>query len=185
MTFSLSLINNRSNCSYLYILTKVIVIVSFKEVDNCICNDKASHLRRLCKAFTAIEQDVWSKCLATANAVEHRNKDCTSDTPQYTKLTMISVYKADTIVCLKHIAAEEGVSLSYRSRSEEARRTSVKNQKQRARNQGHSDISAQFGPCNHATHFTGTSAHSNSALGKRNHIRAKKLNLYQTHDLMY
>ena len=111
----------------MYILTKVILIVSFKEVDNCICNDKASHLRRLCKAFTAIEvieQDVWSKCLATANAVKHRNKDCAS---QYIKLTMISVYKIDTIVCLKHIAAEEGVSLSYRSRSEEARRTSVKN----------------------------------------------------------
>ena len=98
---------------------------------------KAAHLRRLCKAFTMMEQDVWSKCPATTNAVERKNKDCTSDTPQCIKLAMISVYKVDKVVCLKHIAAEEGVSLSYRSRSEEARRTSARRkQKQRARNQG-------------------------------------------------
>ena len=70
----------------------------------------------------------------TTNAVQRKNKDCTLDTPQYIKLTMISVYKVDKVVCLKHIAAEEGVSLSYRLRSEEARiTTSVKRkQKQRA-----------------------------------------------------
>ena len=78
-----------------------------------------------------MEQEVWSKCLATTNAVEQKNKDCTSDTPQCIKFAMISVYKLDKIVCLKHIAAEEGVSLSYHSRSEEARRASArKKQKQ-------------------------------------------------------
>ena len=30
--------------------------------------------------------------------------------------------KVDKVACLKHIAAEEGIILSYRSRSEEARR---------------------------------------------------------------
>ena len=87
---------------------------------------KASHLRRLCKAFTMIEQDLWSKCPATTNAVERKNKDCTSDTPQCIKLAMISLYKVDKVVCFKHIAAEEGVSLSYRSRSEEARTSARK-----------------------------------------------------------
>ena len=129
---------------------------------------KASHLRRLCKAFTMMEQDVWSKCPATTNAVECKNKDCTSDTPQCIKLAMISVYKVDKVVCLKHIAAEEGVSLPYHSRSdhEEARRTSVRRkQKQRARNQGPSGVSAQFGAPDHVTNFTGNSTHS--VLGKR------------------
>ena len=53
---------------------------------------KASHLKRLCKAFTIMEQDldVWSKCPATTNAVERKNIDCTSDTPQGIKLAMIS-----------------------------------------------------------------------------------------------
>ena len=97
-------------------------------------SSKAPHLKRLCKAFTTMEHDVWSKCPATTNAVECKNKDCTLDVPQCIKLAMISVYKLDKVVCLKHIAAEEGVSLSYRIRSEEARRASArKKQKQRAR----------------------------------------------------
>ena len=80
---------------------------------------------------------------------------------------MISVYKINKIVCLKHIATEEGVCLSCCSRSEEARRTSVrKKQKQKARNQGPADISAQFGPCDHVTNFTSTSAHSNTVWAK-------------------
>ena len=137
---------------------------------------KASHLRRLCKAFTMMEQDAWSKCPATTNAVERKNKDCTSDTPQCIKLAMISVYKVDKVVCLKHIAAEEGVSLSYRSRSEEARRTSErKKQKQRARNQGPSDISAQFGPPDRVTNFTGSSTRSNLVLGKRNRNKSEEI----------
>ena len=70
------------------------------------------------------------------HAVELKNKDCTSDTPQCFKLAMISVYKLDKIVCLKHVAAKEDVSLSYCSRSEEVRRKSArKKQKQRAKNQ--------------------------------------------------
>ena len=40
-----------------------------------------------------MEQDVWSKCLATTNAVERKNKDCTSDTLQCIKLAMISVIR--------------------------------------------------------------------------------------------
>ena len=67
------------------------------------------------------------------------------DVPQCIKLAMISVYKLDKVVCLKHIAAEKGVSLSYHSRSEEARRASArKKQKRRARSQCPYDISAQF-----------------------------------------
>jgi len=52
-----------------------------------------------------MEQEVWSKCPATTNAVEQKNKDYTSDTPQCIKFAMISVYKLDKVVCLKQIAA--------------------------------------------------------------------------------
>ena len=53
-------------------------------------------------------------------AVEQRNRDCESDTPQCLELAMMKVYKVDKAACLKHIAAKEGIILSYRSRSEEA-----------------------------------------------------------------
>ena len=50
-------------------------------------------------------------------------------TPQCLKVAMINVY---IIACLKHITAKEGVTLSYRSRSEEARRNNaISKQKQR------------------------------------------------------
>ena len=69
---------------------------------------QAPHLKRIHKAFTMMEQDVWSKCPATTNAVECKSKDCISDTAQCIKLATISVYKLEKVVCLKHIAAEEG-----------------------------------------------------------------------------
>ena len=40
--------------------------------------------------------------LATTNAVERKNKDCTSDTPQCIKLAMISVYKVDKALLKAH-----------------------------------------------------------------------------------
>ena len=34
---------------------------------------------------------------------------------------MIKVYKTDKVACLKYLAAEDGLSLSYRSKTEESR----------------------------------------------------------------
>lgn len=72
-----------------------------------------------------MDDGVWKQCPSTTNAVERRNKDCKSDTPQCLKLAMIKVYKVDKVSGLKHIAAEDGVSLSYRSQTEEARRVAA------------------------------------------------------------
>ena len=36
---------------------------------------------------------------------------------------MMKVFKVDKVACLKHLAAKEGVVVSYRSRTEEARRS--------------------------------------------------------------
>ena len=44
-------------------------------------------------------------------------------------LTDLLLYKLDKVVCLKHIGAEEGVSLLYCSRSKEARRASARKNK--------------------------------------------------------
>ena len=80
----------------------------------------------LSKSFSMMEDSIWERCPSTTNAVERRNRDCKSDTPQCLKLAMIKVYKVDKVTCLKHMAAEDGIVLSYRSKSEEARRMTAK-----------------------------------------------------------
>ena len=75
----------------------------------------------------------------------------------------------DKVVCLNRIAAQGGVSLSYHSRSEEARRTSARKSKSKEpkTNVHQIYVSAQFGLPDHVTNFTDFSAHSNSVLRKR------------------
>ena len=60
-------------------------------------------------------------------------------------MAMTNVYK---VVCLKHIGAQEGISLTYRSRScsEEARKTAAKKKQQLRYKNIPPDKSAQFGP---------------------------------------
>lgn len=53
-----------------------------------------------------MEEDIWKQCPSSTNAVECRNRECKSDTPQCLKLAMMKVYKFDKLACLKHIAAE-------------------------------------------------------------------------------
>ena len=77
------------------------------------------HLKMLSESFSTMES--WKECPSPTSAVERKNKDCKNDTPQNVKLAMIKIYKLDKVDCLKHIATEEGVSTSYRSKSEEAR----------------------------------------------------------------
>ena len=106
---------------------------------------RSDHLKMLSKTFSTMAEDVWKRCPSSTNAVERRNKDCKSDSPQCLKLAMIKVYKLDKVACLKHMAAEKGVVLSYRSTTEEARRVSAI-QKQKQRLKSIPDKSCQFGP---------------------------------------
>ncbi len=78
------------------------------------------HLKMLSQVFRQVPE-TWSSCSTTTNAMERRNRDCKSDSPQPLKLAMINVYKIDKCTCFKHIAAQQGASISYRSRGSEAR----------------------------------------------------------------
>ena len=87
-----------------------------------------------------------------------------SENPQGIKLAMSKVYKIDEVARLKHIAAQHKTSLSYRSRTEEAkRRAATKKQKQRYKNVC-TDKSANFDPPDRSTNFSCDEA---STLGKR------------------
>ena len=65
---------------------------------------RSEHLKMLSKSFSTMADKIWEKCPSSTNAVERRNKDCKSDTPQCLKLAMIKVYKIDKVACLKHMA---------------------------------------------------------------------------------
>ena len=74
---------------------------------------KSNHLKMLSKVFSSMTTSVWNACPNTTNAVERKNKDYKTDNPKSLKLAMVKVYKLDKIACLKHIAAEACISLSY------------------------------------------------------------------------
>ena len=110
------------------------------------------HLKMLSKSFSNMEDNIWEQCPSSTNAVEQRNRDCKSDTPQCLKLAMMKVYKVDKVACLKHIAAEENIILSYRYRSEEARRmTALK--KREYRNKLIPDKESEYGPPDRVDNF--------------------------------
>ena len=99
-----------------------------------------------------MDKDVWKLCPSTTNAVERRNKDCKSDTPGCLKLAMLKVYKVDKVACLKHIAAENGIILTYRSTTEEARRKDALTKKKQ-RMKSLPDKTSQYGPPDRPSNF--------------------------------
>ena len=108
-----------------------------------------------------MEESIWERCPSSTNAVERRNRDC--DTPQCLKLAMMKMYKVDKVTCLKHIAAEDGIVLSYRSKSEEARRMTAK-KRQQYRMRAIPDKESEYGPPDRADNFmAGRKRKSNDA----------------------
>ena len=84
--------------------------------------------------------------------MERKNKDCKSDNPNSLKAAMIKVYKIDKVAYLKHLAAEDGLSLSYRSKTEESRRMeALQKKKQKACTVV--DATADYGPPDRPSNF--------------------------------
>ena len=59
---------------------------------------QSTHLKMLCKSLSDMTDSVWDKCPSTTNAVERKNRDCSSNSPQYPKLAMMQAYKVDKVV---------------------------------------------------------------------------------------
>ena len=72
-----------------------------------------------------MDAGVLQRSPMTTNAVERKNRDCKSDAKSMKQL-MLEVYKIDKVVCMKHICAHKGNSITYRSRTMEARVAEVK-----------------------------------------------------------
>lgn len=112
---------------------------------------RSTHLKMLCAAFTEMETRVWHQSPTKTNAVERKNRDCKSDAKSM-KQIMMDVYKIDKVVCMKHISAQEGSSITYRSRTMEARAAEAK-ARQKRRFSAVSDKNIEFGPPDKVTNF--------------------------------
>ena len=96
---------------------------------------RSSHLRMLHKDFSLMDSSAWDRYPSTTNAVEHRNAECKSKQPVALQHALTNVYRLDKCVCAKHLAALaiDGCtcSVSYRDKSENARRSAAKNRRDR------------------------------------------------------
>ena len=101
-----------------------------------------------------MDSSAWDRCPSTTNAVEHQNAECKSKQPVALQHALTDVYKLDKSVCAKHLAALDGCSVSYRDRSENARRSAAKKrQEQRLATNVPDDPTALQGPPDRACHF--------------------------------
>ena len=114
----------------------------------------------LAKAFTELDEQVWNESPTTTNAVERRNRDCKCDSVSL-KEAMLKVYRVDKVHCLRHLSAEKGSSISYRSRSAESRAAEA--QKRRYSTVPSDIQEAEFGPPDKSTNFNTPSQTSNTA----------------------
>ena len=107
------------------------------------------HLKMLSQIYSDMSSSVWN-CPSSTNAVERKNKDCKSDKAPL-KLARISVYK---LACFKHMAAEEGTSISYRRKTEEARKANAEARQTQRMKVGKPDHNAEHGPPDRVTNFS-------------------------------
>ena len=101
-----------------------------------------------------MDHEVWEKCPTTTNAVERRNLDCPVPNPLHPKLAMMEAYKLDKVACYKFIAAEEGTSISYRSKTDEARKHSAAARRSERKRKTTADKENEFGPPDKRCHFS-------------------------------
>ena len=106
----------------------------------------------LSKTFSSVP-DSWSYCPSTTNAVERRNRECKSDRTQQLKIAITNVYKLDKMICHKHMAAEQGTSILYRSRDFESRKKSAAARQRQRMAAINPDLSAQHGPPDRTSNF--------------------------------
>ena len=79
---------------------------------------RPQHLKMLYKDHADMDLDTWKRCPSSTNAVERKNRDCKTGTPQSLLPALVSLYKMDKAVCAKYVVAKQGHSVSYNDQSE-------------------------------------------------------------------
>ena len=105
--------------------------------------------------YSKMDDIVWEKCPSDTNAVERKNRVSKEGTPNILRSAMITLYKLDKSECAKHLAASNGVSLSYNDtfRSEDARKSTAKKRNVQRTQKVNSDSTTEHGPPDGQCHF--------------------------------
>ena len=115
---------------------------------------RPKHLKMLHKDFASMDSGTWDRSPSTTNAVERLNSQCKAKVPVSLQSAVADVYQLDKSVCAKHLAALKDCSVSYRDKSETARRASAaKRQQRRLGDCIPADPTASHGPPDRACHF--------------------------------
>ena len=122
---------------------------------------RSTHLKMLSAAFSEMDMDIWKRS-PTTNAVERKNRDCKSDAVSI-KQIMTETYKIDKVVCMKHITALQGSSISYRSKTAEARAAQAKCRQKCRSICSEPDKESKFGPPDKAANFNKSCKRQSSA----------------------
>ena len=93
----------------------------------------------------------WSKCPATTNAVERKNKDPKGSLRIDLKEALVRVYRIDKAFCLQYIFAEERVRIRCRDSSHEVQAAAKR--KQCCNKQYPKDTEALHGPLDKESNF--------------------------------
>ena len=73
--------------------------------------------------------------------------------PLHQKLSMMEAYKLDRVACCKYIAANEGISISYRSKTNEVRQSSAAARRLQRKRKAMQDKTNEFGPPDKRCHL--------------------------------
>ena len=117
---------------------------------------RPKHLQMLHKDFSTMDPSMWSRLPSTTNAVECLNTECKSKLPVTLQHALFDVYsyRLDKSACAKHFAALKECSISYRDKTESAKRASAaKRQQQCLVSSILTDPMATHGPSDRACHF--------------------------------
>ena len=103
-----------------------------------------------------MQSGTWDKCPSTTNAVERRNQDCSVTKPLHPKMAMMEAYRLDKVTCYKYIiAATEGTTISYQSKTDEARKANAAARRNQRKRKNLDDKMNEFGPPDKRYHLSG------------------------------
>ena len=91
--------------------------------------------------------------------MERRNQDCSVTKPLHPKMAMMEAYRLDKVPCYKYIAATEGTTISYQSKTDEARKANAAARRNQRKRNILDDKMNEFGPPDKWYHFSKGNEH--------------------------
>ena len=90
---------------------------------------------------------------------EKKKQDSKDKIPQQLQSAMINLYKADKYKCTKHMAAMDGISITYSDKSCEGRKKAAVSRSKHRTKKFESDPDAMHAPPDRQTHFKKVNNH--------------------------